>query len=66
MGAWKTKREKVISEILAESAKKHYISITMLNNHFSYVFYALSFVACASLLRKAFALRLLALRTTLR
>jgi len=52
--------------MLAECIKKHYISITMLNLDISYAFYALSLVASASLSRKLFALRLLALRATLR
>lgn len=52
--------------MLAECIKKHYISNTMLNTDISYAFYALSFVAGASLLRKILALRLLALRATLR
>jgi hypothetical protein len=38
----------------------------MLNTHISYAFYALSFVASALLLRKIFALRLLARKDALR
>lgn len=52
--------------MLAESIKKHYISITMSNNYFSYAIYALSLIASATLLRKSFAAHRLVLRTTLR
>jgi len=38
----------------------------MFNSQISYAFYALSFMASALLLRKMFALRLLALRANLR
>ena len=47
---------------LAEVCKTHYISNTMFTLHISTVFYAASLLASAFLLRKYFALRVVALR----
>jgi hypothetical protein len=52
--------------MLAETIKKHYISVTMSNTAISYISYAFSLIAVALFLRKSFALRLLALRANLR
>lgn len=52
--------------MLAHWCKKYYISITMLNLHISFSFYALAFLAGAVLLRTLHVSRRVALLRTLR